>query len=86
MNRYAIIVGSPVFLRLWSFLGCKEYAVSYPCSLENLKKLGAEDRSIRVILYEESLLEQFSSQERNWFQESADPCWISLPSADGGTP
>ena len=85
MNRYAILVGSPAFLRLWSFLGCKEYAISRPDHPEKLKKIiSVENSAIRVVLYEETLLDRFSGQERKYFQESAEPCWIPLPSADGG--
>jgi|Cm1ome_3_1110798.scaffolds.fasta_scaffold27058_2 hypothetical protein len=82
MKKHALIVGSPAFLRLWSVLGCEEKMVSESISAEDLLSWGRQSYA-EVVLYEENILERFSSSQKALFLKSSAPCWIPLPSVEG---
>lgn len=77
------LVGSQAFLRFWSVLGCPGEKLTVPVAAETLRNIGNR-LPAQIILYEESLTENFSLAEQKYFQESVDPWWIPLPAAEGG--
>lgn len=83
MKNHVLLIGSVSFLRLWAVLGCIEKVVSTRPGFRELKEISAI-AGVEVILYEETLLENFPLLEKKYFQESVDPYWIPLPAAKGG--
>lgn len=78
MQNLILLLGSPLFLRLWSVLGCEGRAVRQNTTYEQFRELGK--KSFSLILYEDGLLDQLSAVERNSLCQQETPYWIPLPS------
>lgn len=73
-----VLLGSPLFLRLWSSLVARAIAASPETMVQLVDSPVIAEAAL--VLYEDGLLNCFPELKQKHLRDGTPPCWIPLPS------